>query len=67
MCLSWSSAFSSSIWAQMAFAFSSRTSEPRKMIRLASRAWYTESVMPAGLMPAAARNGAATDEGRSGM
>jgi hypothetical protein len=31
----------------MAFAFSSFTSEPRKMIRFASRDWYTESLMPA--------------------
>src|ERR1035437_8595801 len=40
-----SSALSSSIWAQIAFAFSSFTSEPRKMIRFESRDWYTESLM----------------------
>src|SRR5674476_1022380 len=40
-----SSALSSSICAQIAFAFSSFTSEPRKMIRFESRDWYTESFM----------------------
>src|SRR5665647_1843632 len=40
-----SSALSRSICAQIAFAFSSFTSEPRKMIRFESRDWYTESLM----------------------
>jgi hypothetical protein len=37
MSLLGSSAFSSSICAQIAFALSSRTSEPRKMIRFCSK------------------------------